>query len=303
MKKVRYFLMFILVGAVYADEVSVPLLHQDAVLGFGDFLFEDGELYRAVTEYKRFLFLFPESPMEPYVRLQLARAYHQGQQFSEARRHARMLRSRFPDSPEARRIPLLVAATFRAESDPGLAAMSLESYFAANPASRDGHLAALLAGLEFLRAGEPEASREMFYDVPEDSDFRGMAVEFSGAVDELESLSLKRPWLAGTLSAVLPGAGQLYVGTRSDALVSFLLNGLIFYAAYEAFDREQYAAGTLLGSIGIGWYSGNIYNAVNGAHKENRRRRDRFIEQIDLRVAPLLLQDEPALSFGTLYRF
>lgn len=303
----KFVILFFLLGFITpgfgAEKVPFGGANAEMLLGFADHLFEQGELYRAITEYQRFVFMYPEHEKYSHAWFQMSRVYHLGGMTGEARDAARELEYRLPESGEARFVPLLMAATYRKESRPGLAAMQLEVFAAQHPDAREGQLASLLAGLEFLRADEPAAAREIYQEFPMDSDLRGTAEDLYDAIDRYEALPLKRPWLAGTLSAVLPGAGQLYVGNRSDALVSFLLNGVLFYATYEAFDREQYAAGLLLGSIGIGWYSGNIYNAVNGAHKANHRERQRFLERLDLTIAPLWMRDEPALSLGALYRF
>jgi hypothetical protein len=54
----------------------------------------------------------------------------------------------------------------------------------------------------------------------------------------------KRPWLAGILSAALPGAGQAYAGSWQAALVSFVLNGALVGATAELAVRRLYLPAT-----------------------------------------------------------
>ena len=63
-------------------------------------------------------------------------------------------------------------------------------------------------------------------------------------LDRKLSLKRKNPTIAGIL-AIVPGAGHLYCERKRDAFVSFLLNGAMIYAAYEAFDNDLNALGLL----------------------------------------------------------
>jgi hypothetical protein len=90
-----------------------------------------------------------------------------------------------------------------------------------------------------------------------------------------EMLPYKEPATAGAL-AILPGLGHLYCERPKDALVAFLLNGLTVWAAIEAFDEDLQVLGSLLLLLEVGWYAGNIYSAVNCAHKYNRKVRNDF---------------------------
>ena len=73
------------------------------------------------------------------------------------------------------------------------------------------------------------------------------------------------------MSAVLPGSGQVYNGRYQDALGAFALNALVISGAWLAFDDDNPALGLVCSIFALGWYKGNIYGAVNGAHKYNRK--------------------------------
>lgn len=65
-----------------------------------------------------------------------------------------------------------------------------------------------------------------------------------------------------------------------DAFIAFLLNGGLILAAYESFDKGHNALGGLLTFVGFGFYAGNIYGAVTGAHKFNRKENGQFIYKL-----------------------
>src|SRR5262245_20242248 len=54
---------------------SDPLTDADQSLGFADALFSDGDYFRAITEYKRFLFLYPTEARAGRVQLQVGLSY------------------------------------------------------------------------------------------------------------------------------------------------------------------------------------------------------------------------------------
>jgi TM2 domain-containing membrane protein YozV len=89
----------------------------------------------------------------------------------------------------------------------------------------------------------------------------------------------KDPTVAGVL-AIVPGAGHLYCERPRDALISFLLNGALIYAAYEAFDEDLEVLGAVIAFFELSFYAGNIYSAVSSAHKYNRDEKNRFLNSL-----------------------
>jgi hypothetical protein len=101
-----------------------------------------------------------------------------------------------------------------------------------------------------------------------------------GPLEKASAIPQKSPVAAGMLS-ILPGGGQLYCHRYKDALIAFVLNVGTFWAAHEAFDNDQPALGGLLAFVGVGFYAGNIYGAVNDARKYNIDQKRRYIHQLE----------------------
>jgi hypothetical protein len=78
----------------------------------------------------------------------------------------------------------------------------------------------------------------------------------AAALASRRPIAEKSPGLTGTLSALLPGAGQLYTGAYRDAGLAFALNAAFIWAAIEAFDHDNRVLGGILGFFEIGWYGG-----------------------------------------------
>jgi len=80
--------------------------------------------------------------------------------------------------------------------------------------------------------------------------------------------------------SIIPGAGQFYNGRIQDGVIAFVLNGLFIWGAYEAFDNGNNVARGILLLFESGWYSGNIYGAISGAHKYNKNKTDVYFKSL-----------------------
>ena len=96
-------------------------------------------------------------------------------------------------------------------------------------------------------------------------------------------LPRKSPWLAGALSAVVPGLGRVYIGRWPDGLVSFLLVGLTGALAAQGFydDGRDSVRGWILGSVAALLYVGNVYGSAIGAVVARREAEDALMQEID----------------------
>lgn len=107
----------------------------------------------------------------------------------------------------------------------------------------------------------------------------------------------KSPALAGTLSAVLPGAGSLYVGRPAEAALSFFVNALLISGTVTAFREHQDGLGVGLGVLALAFYGGNIYAAVSGAHKFNDGAEAAYLEEQRTRFGLVLERGKIGAAF------
>jgi hypothetical protein len=63
----------------------------------------------------------------------------------------------------------------------------------------------------------------------------------------------------------------------------FLLNGLFIVGTVEAIEHGEIAIAGILSFFEAGWYAGNVYGAVNGAHKYNRQVTETFLQNLENR--------------------
>lgn len=91
--------------------------------------------------------------------------------------------------------------------------------------------------------------------------------------NEVQKFPRKSPLLAGTLSALVPGAGKWYARERKDAVVGFITVSMMAYQAYRGFkkDGQKSVYGWISAGLGAGFYLGNIYGSAKSAKRFNSR--------------------------------
>lgn len=256
----------------------------DPYLDFAIHLLDEGDYYRAVTEAKRFLFLNPESPRRYEAWMTIGRAEYQSGRFQQA--FAAFAQATKQGNPDRAADALLEAGLAREKAGPPDAAE--EFYLGVI------HSSELPRGKEFdlrnrarfrlgwmnLEAGNYETARKWFEAVEPRHQLYNTAQDLAVRTGEGIDLPHRSPATAGVMSALLPGAGQLYDGRPVDAGLAFGLNAAFLWGTIEAYNNESWPVFALLGLMEIGWYGGNIYNAVNGAHIYNREQQENYLKDI-----------------------
>jgi tetratricopeptide (TPR) repeat protein len=294
------FFFFFLCGGASAQGEGKRVVDEKAQMGLGDYFFEDGDFYRAITEYKRFLFFFPESRRAEEALWKIASSYFQGKKWDEALSAADDLLKKHPSSPWAAEAILLKGRCWMEKKEFSQA----RHYFllARETAAGTGiaQEAQWQTAVSFLREERWKEAAAEFRKVEPSSKLYPRAEYWAQGLEGIEEIRQKSPTTAGGL-AVLPGAGHLYCERYRDAGIAFVLNAAFIWGMVESFKHENYVVGGILTFFELGWYSGNIYSAVSSAHKYNRNKRKEYLDNLE-KKDPLSLgisfrEKQPFLSF------
>lgn len=270
--------MLLCAGAAIAAEMSA-----DKMMSFADSLFAQGDYYRAITEYERVIFFYPDSPLAKTARFQIAESYFKGEKFDQAIRHFGSITHDYPNDEVGIKSMFRQGDVFFQKQDYKHAEDVFTRFIETYPKDKRADDARVKLGWSYLRQGNWTKAEEEFQSLPVQSLLHKEAHGLAEEAKRYPEISKKSPGLAGGLSALLPGVGQLYVEKPGDALISFLLNGSFIWAAAEAFHNHNTTTGGILIFFETGWYFGNIYNAVNNAHKYNKRAEQRFMDDLQNR--------------------
>ncbi|MFP3870585.1 MAG: tetratricopeptide repeat protein, partial [Syntrophobacteria bacterium] len=252
----------------------------EEVLQFAHHLFSRHEYFRAITEYQRFLFLYPENPEGATAALRIAQCYFRGRRWDQV---VEVVDSFFRDYEQS---PLKWEARLlkgRALIHLGCGEKGREEFQAvikARPGSSLEAEAWYGIGLSYGREGRWLEADQALRQIGTESRFYGTAAQVQQILKEASKRRRKDPALAGLLAAIVPGAGHLYCKRPADAAVAFGFTGAFAGATVEAFsqDHEELAIG--LAVVTLAFYGGNIFSAVNVAHKFNDREKRRLDESL-----------------------
>ena len=267
-------------------------------------LFNEGEYYRAITEWKRFIFYFPRSDLIDDAHLYIAKTYLMGEKYDDAINKFMDFRETFPDSdliPEC--LYLRGTAHFKKEEyhlSRGLFELVKGKY----PDSIWAGRGIIMNGWSYAKEGDfRKAGEEIKLEGILDKELRLKAEALSNEIRSGERLHRKSPQTAGLLAAVLPGSGHFYLGRYKDGTTAFLLNFSFIWGAVASFQQGNYAVGGILTFFEVGWYTGNIYSAVGAAHKYNKWEEDRFRDDIEKKFKPHLSYDFTSPLISVTLRF
>jgi len=248
-------------------------------LKYADTLFNDHQYFKAAEEYQRFIFFFPKAP-----NLRTA-VFKAGQSFLLAREPDRAIaffKSLAADDPlDALSVDAFfkLADCYLAMDAPSHAVVQLNNLIAlSDDPNIEDRAYYRIAWINIDLTDWPRAKAAL-ERISTNGRQRLRTDELIRALADASDIATKNPALAGTLS-IVPGGGQLYCQRYEDALIAFVVNVGLIWAAHDAFDNEQYGLGGLLSFVGFGFYAGNIYGAVNDAHKYNQAQRRRFVDQL-----------------------
>jgi tetratricopeptide (TPR) repeat protein len=261
---------------------ATVLLDSDRQLQFAEDLFQRGEYYRAIGEYERFIHFFPESEDVVLAKYRIGLAYLKGERYEEAIEAFMLVASQYPESAYADQSYLRMGEAYVQLKRYDDAITHFEKLIAMTSDQNIKDEAHYQCGWAYLEQESWDNARICFDQISPQNRARFRMEDLLKELDKRGDLKRKNPTTAGLL-AIVPGAGHVYCERYRDALVSFLVNGALILAAWEAFDNELYALGGLVTVVELGFYSGNIYSAVSSAHKYNRDEKNRFLRYLQER--------------------
>ena len=262
----------------------------EQVFGFAESLYEEGDYFRAIGEYKRYIYLSPTDKQGPdEIRIEKAafrivEGYYQAKRWSEAIAASNQFLTKYPQSLRYYEMLYFKGRLENISGNSDDAIRTFDLIVMSNEPTYSDRAQYQKAFVMLERSDWGGAGKALRL-IPPASQLLPSASALAMEIENKEELSRKSPTTAGILAAVLPGAGHLYVERPRDGLVAFLLNGAFIWGAAELFHHDNYVAGGILAFFELGWYSGNIYSAVSSAHKYNRDKENEFIKKLKNRFS------------------
>jgi TolA-binding protein len=270
------FFLTLFFSAPASLRAAQKIIQSDNIFQFARQYLDQKEYQKAIIEFDRFIYFFPDEGKVPEARYLIGLCYLESAQFEKARETFKKVYQRYYQSPYAGESLFLIGESYYRQGLWDESELYFKTIIQQYPYSELKSRAYYrIAWIQLKRNQWAEASAT-FRMVVDDSQIQENAQLLSQLSLEGEKLPHKNPTSAGVMAGFLPGLGHAYCGRYKDGTIAFLLNGLFIWAAVEAFKNENDVLGGILVALELGWYVGNIYSAVNVAHKYNRKKRDDF---------------------------
>ncbi|MBI3327833.1 MAG: tetratricopeptide repeat protein, partial [Nitrospinae bacterium] len=155
--------LWLLVGALpgfppgFADEAPPPSPRLGSsdntprLFAFAQALLEEGEYYRAIGEFQRFLFFYAEHPLAPQAQLRIGMAFFCGERWLQAFEVFRRVAQAAPDTPIGQAAALWMAETRAQGGDHSQAIRLYQEVITQYPGTFAAQRAAYLIGWSLLR--------------------------------------------------------------------------------------------------------------------------------------------------------
>jgi tetratricopeptide (TPR) repeat protein len=249
-------------------EAFPPLSEKERSSEWGKELFigksfaKELDLYRAVTSFKRSLFLMPKQTGDRFdqVQYQTLLSYYLARRYDEALETFETSNLRqIPDEFETfEDLVIILYDLYQKTCQPDKAMRVMGVLQQKNP-----HLSHDLAIGSALTSGDIPQAEWLSSGHPSFAEFEHFFATYKAC-----SKSVNR---ARFLNAALPGAGYYYAGQRSSAITSFLLNAIFIGATYQLAKHDLVFPAIISGSLELGWYFGGINGAGLAAKQYNER--------------------------------
>jgi TolA-binding protein len=270
----------------------------DQVLIFAEQLMREGEYFRAITEYRRFLFYYPDDPRRAMAHFSIGLAFYRGESYVEALQTFQEVTQRYPNTAYGKQAWLWQGESLIRQGRYATAEQLYTEIAESFPHERIGQQARYQRAWTLLYRRQWRDATTQFQQVAPGSDLYQSAQLLAQEALAGERLPTKSPVLAGIFSGLLPGSGQLYTGRLGDALLAFFLNSLFIVGAVEAIHNDAPVVAGILSFFEAGWYAGNVYGAINGAQKYNRHATEIFLRNLDTRFHLVFPETRHTPIFG-----
>lgn len=278
-------------------------------LKLADAFADEHDYYRAITEYKKVVFLFPDYEKLDWVHFQIGRLYYEGGRYPQAK-HELLPLTEVKDENLKFMANNYIALSYYENAEFSNANRlfdELKTQPLGSPYILDYtiYMGMASAGThKFTDAYDRmTAAKKLWKDKnPEETPADPLQAQYAKFFDatlpllgKARELSTKSPYWAIFFAAILPGGGHFFLSEWDTGLVSLSLVGGAAFLAYDGFVRESAVQSIIFTTFATGAYIGQIYSSYRTARKYNEELGDTEFRELTRQFRSLNV----ALQFQT----
>jgi tetratricopeptide (TPR) repeat protein len=264
-------------------------------LKLADAFADEQDYYRAITEYKKVIHLFPDYEKLDWVHFQIGKMYYEGGRYAQAK-HELLPLTDSRDGYLSFLAHNYIALTYYENTEYANAERlfgDLRKHEAGAPYITDYtiYMSMAAAGnkkfsdsLERMREAEELWKKRQTPGIsaggaePQYQQFFEKTIPL---LEKASALTNKSPFWAATFSALLPGGGHFLLGEWDTGIVSLSLVGGAAFLAYDGFMRDSPVQWIIFTTFATGAYIGQIYSSYRTARKYNEELGDAEFRELN----------------------
>lgn len=239
---------------------------------FADSLFREGDYLNAAHEYKRLLFLHPDASQSDFIAFRIAASYQNAGKLENAIRAYQRLIDTYPKSTLVVRAKNNIAQCHILSGDSKQGLTSLKRFLTEHKKSDLAPRVHFTIGMLHIDKGEWAEANSVWNSISvtySESPFAEVSDRLARIVKNAETLPHRSPMVAGALSILVPGSGQIYTGRTVDGLYAFVSVAILGGASFYYADQERYEVAVPVGILGAFFYGNSIYQSIQTAQSFN----------------------------------
>jgi len=265
----RRIFIIIFIIPLYYQGFGQNLFDKEHSLKFTDYLFKTRQYNYAVLELERMIYMDSTNDSLKYL---LLKSYRFSEQYEKGITRAGQIYPILNEMPAllAREYTYLLLETNSYSNAKFF--LSLNKNLAFEEKTRFSLITCLLNG-EWGEANNIYLKND--YQVP-------VIQIFKTNIEEGLNLKYKSPFLAASMSGIIPGSGKIYTGYWKDGLFSFFSIGVSSWQACNGFYNEGIGStyGWIFGGFATILYLSNIYGSQKSAKVYNNKHRQDVIFKV-----------------------
>lgn len=231
---------------------------------FAQQLKNEGEYFRAITEYKRINNYYPQNEYYLCNMKEIADCYNLGGHKLEAiNEYTNILQVDKLDMFASFQIAKLLHELAHYYESNDHIFNSMENY---NDSFKDTLI--LMSGINYVYLKDFVKAKNSFEMIPATSPLLSTKKLFVSYLDTIPSNKNRK--IAGFLNLFIPGSGYIYTGKFETGFATFITNTLFATLLYKSVKAEEYNSAVLAGLFFTGFHVGSVSGAKQSADNWNK---------------------------------
>ena len=259
------------------------------ILLFANHLYKNEDYLRAAGEYQRYLFATRTDDSPDSILFKIGNCYRLADRTQEALLWYERIKQDYPQSAFYNQMNYQIALLYFMQKDYDESIKHIQQTIPSLSSANFRLQMNQLWGVNLLFQRQWDNAQQYFSAMTLNDQQRikdSLTVKLHNFAMQGKKLPRKSKFLAGTLSAMIPGTGKIYAHRTADGLFSLFTIALYTWQAWDGFHKNgtRSIKGWIYGSVGTVFYVGNIYGSVVAAKIYNESVENSFIHKLELEL-------------------